>query len=81
MKTTLMNYIVEELLSGRRREEIDENHDLLLSGTLDSLGAMQLVFFIEQEFGLEVPPEDVTIENFRSVASIAEYLAHKLATR
>ena len=41
---------------------------------------MRLIAFIEETFGIQVPPEDVTIERFRSVSTIAEYLAtHKEA--
>ncbi len=75
MKSVLAKYIGDELLSGRVRGGIAEDDDLLASGLLDSLGIMLLVFYIEQEFGVDVPPEDVTIENFQSITKIEAYLA------
>ena len=47
--------------------------DLLVSGLLDSLAVMRLVGFLETELNISVPPEDVTIENFRTAEVIATY--------
>ena len=74
MEDALTRYIEETLLSGRREGGVSADTDLLTSGLLDSLGVMQLIWFIEQEFSVEVPPGDVTIENFQCVAKITEYL-------
>jgi len=69
-----VRYISEELLSDRGGV-LTETDDLLGGGLIDSLGIMSLIFFIEQEFDVEVPPEDVTIENFLSIETIGRYLA------
>ena len=67
----LKDYISQSLLDGRAIEA-DEN--LLLSGLLDSLGVMSLVTFIEQQFQIAVPFEDVTIENFASLTTMTAYI-------
>ena len=67
----LKDYISQSLLDGRAIEA-DEN--LLLSGLLDSLGVMSLVAFIEQQFQIAVPFEDVTIENFASLTTMTAYI-------
>jgi acyl carrier protein len=74
MKAVLAEFIGDQLLNGRVRGGVSEDDDLLGSGLVDSLGIMQLVWFIEKEFGMDVPAEDVTIENFQSVAKIEVYL-------
>jgi acyl carrier protein len=56
---------------------IGVDDDLLGSGLLDSLSVMALVSFIEQEWKISVPPEDVLIENFGSIAAIDSYLARR----
>jgi len=43
---------------------LSDDDDLLTSGLVDSLGMMSLVAFIEEQFGVAVPPEDVTLETF-----------------
>ncbi len=74
MKQALARFIAEELLGDRTRD-VGEDDDLLGGGLVDSLGMMSLIYFIEQELDLEVPPEDVTIENFLSIGTIDRYLA------
>lgn len=69
----LRDYIRGELL-GDPDAEIAPDQDLLLSEMLDSMGVTRLVAHIESEIGREVPPEDVTLENFQSLAAIAAYL-------
>lgn len=71
---TLIRYISEELFAHLEDNSLTEDDDLLMSGRVDSLGVMRLVAFIEEECGVMIPPEDVTLENFRSVRLIAAYL-------
>ena len=74
----IKRYLMEELLGDHTNLGVDDN--LLLGGLVDSLGVMRLVGFIEERFGIHVPPEDVTIEHFRSVRVIAEYVESRVAT-
>lgn len=74
MRDVLVRYISHELLNEPEVRQGLEEVDLLMSGMVDSLGVTSLIFFIEQEFGVEIPPEDVTIENFQSVLAIEAYL-------
>lgn len=74
MRDVLVRYISRELLNEAEVRQGLEEVDLLMSGMVDSLGVTSLIFFIEQEFGVEIPPEDVTIENFQSVLAIEAYL-------
>ncbi len=70
----LMAYVKNELLRGRG-EKLTPADDLLSAGIIDSLGILQMVGFIEDRFGIQVPDEDVVYENFHSVKALAEYLA------
>lgn len=67
-------FIATELLSLPDRI-IGPDDDLLTSGLVDSMGIMALVFFLEQRFDVQIPPGDVTIENFGNLRSIDRYLA------
>ena len=70
----LKEYIREELMNGAN-SELDESENLLAAGIIDSLGILRLVSFVEEKFGIEVPDEDVTIDNFQSVKSMSDYVA------
>jgi methoxymalonate biosynthesis acyl carrier protein len=49
--------------------------DLIESGVLDSLALVELLFALEQEFGVTIPLEELDIDSFRSVESIAGLVA------
>lgn len=49
--------------------------DLFESGALDSLGFVDLVVRLEEEFGIQVPVAEVGIDNFRTIARMAAYVA------
>lgn len=70
-QSQVSTFISSRLLHGR---QISADEDLLLSGLLDSLGVMTLVSHLESLRGHAIPPQDVTIENFTSVATITTYL-------
>ena len=48
--------------------------DLVQTGILDSLALVELLTYIEKEFETEIPLDDVGIEDFHSIAKIAEYV-------
>jgi acyl carrier protein len=49
--------------------------DMIDSGLLDSLGLVSLIAEIEHEFQLELPLEDLDVNQFRSADRIAQLLA------
>ena len=73
MRERLARYIATDLLN-QQDLVIGEDEELLASGLLDSLSVMSLIHFIEQDHGIEVPAEDVPIENFDSLRTIEGYL-------
>lgn len=74
VSAVLKDYIREELMNGANGD-LDEAENLLAAGIIDSLGILRLVSFVEEKFGIEVPDEDVTIDNFQSVKSMTDYVA------
>jgi len=48
------------------------NDNFMESGLLDSLDIMKLIIRIEDEFDIQIEPEDVLSENFESIASISD---------
>ena len=71
MKEHLRSYIQNELLSG---QTVRDDEDLLTTGLVDSLAAMRLVAYIEEDLLLPVPPEDLIIENFATINDMTRYL-------
>lgn len=76
MREAIHTFIQTELLMGQTVALMDGD-ELLLSGLVDSLGAVRLIAHIEEHLGVRIPPEDVVIENFQSVDAIVAYLTQR----
>jgi acyl carrier protein len=67
---------VAAVVSDRANIEVpDAEADLIGAGLIDSLALVTLIVAFEDTFGVELPLDDFAIDRFRSVASIAEFLA------
>ena len=66
---------IEGLLLEKLDMRIPGRHtDLLESGLLDSLGFVELTVQLEETFGITIPIEKLHIDNFRSIAAIADFV-------
>lgn len=71
---TIRDFILAEILEDES-VTLGDDEDLLLSEVLDSLSVTRLIGYLEAETGLEIPPEDVTLEHFQTLRCIGDYLA------
>ena len=51
--------------------------DMFEIGLLDSLKLVEMLFQLEQEFGVNVSIDDLDIENFRTIDRIARFLSER----
>ena len=51
--------------------------DLIDTGLVDSLTFVEFLAHLEQDFGVHVSLEDLEIDNFRTIARIAAFVATK----
>lgn len=72
MRNKILDYIKTEILADT--QSVSGDQDLLTTGMIDSIGVMRLIVFLEKEFAQQIPPQDVTLENFGSVNAIVEYI-------
>ena len=65
---------------GRYFEERDvkDNDNIFELGLVNSLFAMQLVNFVEQEFDITVENEDLDLDNFKDINSILSLVESKM---
>jgi acyl carrier protein len=70
-------YITENFLYMRKDVQLGDADSLLERGVIDSMGVMELVQFLEKEFGIHVKDDDITEENLGTLAAIAKYVAGK----
>lgn len=56
---------------------LKEEDDIFALGFVNSLFAMQLVTWVEKEFGIQIEDEDLEVENFNSIVAIAGLVTRK----
>lgn len=59
--------------------DLQPDEDIFALGFVNSMFAMQLVLFVEQEFQIVIENEDLEFENFRTINSIAKLVERKTA--
>lgn len=62
---------------GRGTGQIGPDSSLLDSGLIDSTGILELVMFLETDFGIVVADEDVVPTHFESVRAITAFVDAK----
>jgi len=60
-----------------KNHDLQPDEDIFALGFVNSLLAMQLVAFVEKEFGVQVGDEDLDLDNFRSITAISNLVARK----
>ena len=72
----IRSFIVEHIPQARQLNVQNED-ELIETGLLDSLGILDVVTYLEEEFGLTVSDEELTPENFQSISTMASYVQMK----
>ena len=57
--------------------EFSDADSLLEAGVIDSMTMVDLIAFLEQEYGIAVAEDDMVPENFDSLDAIASYVESK----
>jgi acyl carrier protein len=72
---------IKSFIIGRfPQADLGDDQDIFALGFVNSLFATELVMFIEGTFGIVIPNEELTLDNFRTVASMAELVARQSPT-
>ena len=73
---------VAAILSSRLQiDPVSEDADLFTGAGLDSLGLVELLLGLEEEFGIDISAEDLELDRFRSISAIAGFVCSKLERR
>ena len=65
-------------LCGTEEVLAEPDLDLFAAGIIDSMGFVELLFALEEELGLMVPPTDVDREELSSVNKILAFVQERL---
>jgi len=70
-------HIAKDILFNNKGYPFPDEASFLENGIIDSMNVMELIMFVEENFGLAVADEDIVPDNFDSVSKIAAYVRRK----
>jgi acyl carrier protein len=71
---------VRAFMRGRRPDlELADDDQLVEQGALDSLGILELVTFLEEQFGILVGDQEMVPEHFGTLQRIEDFVLAKTA--
>ncbi|OHB60988.1 MAG: acyl carrier protein [Planctomycetes bacterium RBG_13_50_24] len=70
-------FVVENFLFGDG-ESLKNDTSFMEEGIIDSTGILELVFFLEETFGLSVEDDELVPDNMDSLQNIARFIDRKL---
>lgn len=70
-------YVVENFLFGDG-EVLKEETSFMEEGIIDSTGILELVFFLEETFGISIEDDELIPENMDNLQNIARFIDRKL---
>ena len=70
-------FIMENFLFGND-QGLNDDTSFLDEGIIDSTGILELVSFLEEEFGISVEDDEILPENLDSIKNVVAYLERKM---
>jgi acyl carrier protein len=70
-------FIMENFLFGND-QDLNDDTSFLDEGIIDSTGILELVSFLEEEFGISLEDEEILPENLDSIKNVVAYLERKM---
>lgn len=78
-ETKIRNYILENYLFTDEQAALSNNDSFLSKGILDSTGILEVIYFLEEDFGIKIDDEEMIPENLDSIDNIMGFLERKAA--
>jgi acyl carrier protein len=77
IRSKLREFVIDNFLMGDPNAELDDADSFLETGIVDSTGMLELVMFLEQNFDLKIPDQDLLPENFDSIERLIKFVERK----
>lgn len=78
VRERIRTYVKENFLYMRPDFEFQDTDSLLGQGVVDSMGVVELIDFLHEEFGLSVKDDEITERNFDNLKAMGRFVTAKL---
>ena len=73
----LREYILENFLFTDDQSILNNGDSFLVKGILDSTGILEVIYFLEDEFGIKIEDEEMIPENLDSINNLVAFVNKK----
>ncbi len=77
IENKIRQFLLENFVLSEQVDKLGIDESLLENGVVDSTGILELVFFAEDQFGIQIDTSEVLPENFDSINALAAYIRRK----
>ena len=79
VQVRIREFVTTNYLFGDQSRVPADDEDLLLAGIVDSTGILELIEYLESDFGIQVAESETLPSNLGSIANITRYVSGKSA--
>lgn len=79
VRAQLLDFVVTNYLFGDVTRAPRDDDSLVEGGIIDSTGVMELIEFLEADFGIEVSDDDTVPSNLDTIANLTAFVLRKRA--
>ena len=76
-KQEIRHYILENFLFTDDESALKDSDSFLAGGMIDSTGILEIMYFIEETFGISVADDEMVPENLDSVDNLHAFVTRK----
>jgi len=77
LRSEIRQFVLDDLLMGDTASMLDDGESFLETGTIDSIGVLDIVMFLEHNFQLKVQDRELVPENLDSVNRLVQFVVRK----
>ena len=77
IRQKIRKFILDSFLFTAKDDALDNDKSFLQNGIIDSTGILEVIGFIEEEFGIKVEDEEIVPANLDSINLISGYITRK----
>lgn len=77
IENKIRKFLAENFILSEQVDQLSASESFLEKGIIDSTGVLELVFFVEDQFGIQIDTSEVLPENFDSINNLSAYIRTK----
>jgi acyl carrier protein len=81
LEAEIRGFLADIFFLGDDPESIDGSQSLIEAGVIDSTGVMELVGFLEEQYGIRIEDDELVPENLDSIENMVRFVAQKQGFR